>query len=158
MSDQKEQFTLSAIDLRRQFGDSVNRAYYQNIEILIDRRGKIVAKLVSAEEVNAPNKETVLDELAPSSSKDITLSAVEVRRQLGDLLNRVYYQGINVFIQRRNKIVAKLMPLDENSKESEEKDTKTESTAQESSKNTEGPEDKIEEIKKKLREKGYDRF
>lgn len=40
----------------------------------------------------------------------VSVNAVELRQSLGELLNRVYYQGITVNVKRRGKVIAKLVP------------------------------------------------
>lgn len=40
--------TVSALEARRNFGELLNRALYKGEEILIERKGKVVAKIVPA--------------------------------------------------------------------------------------------------------------
>ena len=42
----------------------------------------------------------------------VSVNAVQLRQSLGELLNRVYYQGITVHIKRRGKVIAKIIPSD----------------------------------------------
>lgn len=42
----------------------------------------------------------------------VSVNAVQLRQSLGELLNRVYYQGITVLIKRRGKVIAKITPSD----------------------------------------------
>ncbi|HOU75792.1 MAG TPA: hypothetical protein PK957_01555 [Candidatus Dojkabacteria bacterium] len=42
----------------------------------------------------------------------VNVNAVQLRQAMGELLNRVYYQGITVHIKRRGKVIAKIVPAD----------------------------------------------
>lgn len=42
----------------------------------------------------------------------VNVNAVQLRQSMGELLNRVYYQGITVHIKRRGKVIAKIVPSD----------------------------------------------
>jgi len=48
--------TVSAVDARRTFGDLLNRVTIANEEIIIERAGKKVAKLVSCEQQPQGNR------------------------------------------------------------------------------------------------------
>lgn len=40
------------------------------------------------------------------------VSAIEARKNLGELLNRVLYRGEEIFVERKGKLVAKIVPSD----------------------------------------------
>ena len=39
------------------------------------------------------------------------ISVTQAARNFSDLLNRVYYQGISVELERNNKVIARLVPV-----------------------------------------------
>lgn len=40
------------------------------------------------------------------------VSALTVRRNLGEILNRVFYKKEHIFVERSGKIIAKLVPVE----------------------------------------------
>ncbi|MBN1374176.1 hypothetical protein JW962_02470 [Candidatus Dojkabacteria bacterium] len=47
-----------------------------------------------------------------SDSNYVVVNAIDLRQNMGDLVNRVFYQGLTVFVKRRGKVVAKLIASD----------------------------------------------
>lgn len=45
-------------------------------------------------------------------AKEIYVNALDLRKQLGELLNRIYYQGITVYVKRRGRVIAKIEPME----------------------------------------------
>jgi len=92
----KDKIVVSAIELRQQLGDLLNRAYYQEATIYIKRRGKIIAKLVaekSPDIVGTKSKAneniSILNNSSKTTSTKSHASQEETLKRLKEELDKV---------------------------------------------------------------------
>ena len=51
--------TYSAYDARTRFGEILNLAYYQGVEIIVERMGKPMVKIIKADDKKTASKELI---------------------------------------------------------------------------------------------------
>lgn len=92
----KDKIVVSAIELRQQLGDLLNRAYYQDATIYIKRRGKIIAKLVAEKSPDiittkpkVGKKVSILETPSPKASTKTPVSQEETLKKLREELDKV---------------------------------------------------------------------
>ena len=71
--------TVSALIARRNFGELINQVLYKREEILIERKGKPVAKIVPVQESTSASRD-ILSYAGIWKTKDVTSMKNAIRR------------------------------------------------------------------------------
>lgn len=71
--------TVSALWARKNFGEMLNRAFYKGEEILVERKGKLIAKIVPVKEKNLPKKD-ILSYAGIWNTKNISIMKKAIKR------------------------------------------------------------------------------